>query len=152
MEYSQKDNGLWRFKSSLHLEGYGFETFNQEDKLRLDQSRSVVRYTVYGRKQIKPKYKARQREVSLGTVVRPREQPSRYHSGGGRMRKLFDVWLLILVLLLVAMYLNVNTAFKEMKAEYEAKELMYQQEKEHLEKEIRLLKTDIDILTNGFEK
>jgi hypothetical protein len=50
------------------------------------------------------------------------------------------------------MYLNMNTAFREMEAEYEAKEVIHQQEKEELEQEIRLLKTDINILKNGFEK
>ena len=68
------------------------------------------------------------------------------------MRRFFDVWVLIFILLLIVMYLNMNTAFREMEAEREAKEVIHQQEKEELEKEIRLLKTDIDILQNGFEK
>jgi hypothetical protein len=50
------------------------------------------------------------------------------------------------------MYVNANNAFRELEAEWEAKEVIHQQEKEELEKEIRLLKTDIDILQNGFEK
>ena len=68
------------------------------------------------------------------------------------MRRFFDVWVLIFILLLIVMYLNMNTAFREMEAECEAKEMIHQQEKEELKKEIRLLKTDIDILQNGFEK
>ena len=68
------------------------------------------------------------------------------------MRRFFDAWVLIFILLLVAIYLNMNTAFREMEAECEAKEAIHQQEKEELEKEIRLLKTDINMLQNGFEK
>ena len=68
------------------------------------------------------------------------------------MRRFFDAWVLIFILLLIVMYLNMNTAFREMEAECEAKEVVHQQEKEELEKEIRLLKTDINILQNGFEK
>ena len=68
------------------------------------------------------------------------------------MRRFFDAWVLIFILLLIVMYLNMNTAFREMEAECEVREMIHQQEKEELEKEIRLLKTDIDILQNGFEK
>ena len=68
------------------------------------------------------------------------------------MKRFFDAWVLILILLLVAMYINASTAFRELEAECETKEMIHQQEKEDLEKEIRLLKTDIDILQNGFEK
>lgn len=68
------------------------------------------------------------------------------------MKRFFDAWVLVFILLLIVMCLNANTAFREMEAECEAKEVVHQQEKEELEKEIRLLKTDINTLQNGFEK
>lgn len=68
------------------------------------------------------------------------------------MKRFFDAWVLIFILLLIAMYVNMNTAFREMEAEREAKEMIHQQEKEELEKEIRLLKTDLCIVQYGYEE
>lgn len=68
------------------------------------------------------------------------------------MKRFFDAWVLIFILLLVAMYINASTAFRELEAEYETKEMIHQQEKEDLEKKIRLLKTDLRIVQYGYEE
>ena len=68
------------------------------------------------------------------------------------MRDLFSLVLLLFCLgLIVILYKN-NVTFDQTVKEYEVQKKVYQAEKEELEKEIRLLKTDIDILQNGFEK
>lgn len=67
------------------------------------------------------------------------------------MRDLFSLALLLFCLgLMVILYKN-NVAFDQTVREYELQKKVYQAEKETLEKEIRLLKTDIYILENGFE-
>lgn len=68
------------------------------------------------------------------------------------MRRFFDVWVLLFIILLIVMYVNANNAFRELEAEWEAKEVIHQQEKEELEKEIRLLKTDLRIVQYGYEE
>lgn len=68
------------------------------------------------------------------------------------MRDLFSLALLLFCMGLMAILYKNNVAFDQTVREYELQKKVYQAEKEALEKEIRLLKTDIDILQNGFEK
>ena len=68
------------------------------------------------------------------------------------MGKWIDTWLLIFILLLIDICVDKSYDYQELKEESQAREMVYQQEKEELEKEIRLLKTDIGVLQNGFEK
>lgn len=68
------------------------------------------------------------------------------------MEKWFDVWLLIFILLLVVICVDKSCDYQELKEESQAKEKIYEFEKVELEKQIRLLKADIDILQNGHGK
>ena len=62
------------------------------------------------------------------------------------------IWILIFILLLVVICVDKSCDYQELKEESQAKEKMYEFEKAELEKQIRLLKTDIEILQNGHEK
>lgn len=68
------------------------------------------------------------------------------------MGKWFDTWLLIFILLLIVICVDKSCDYQELKEESQAKEKIYEFEKAELEKEIRLLKTDIDILQSEHEK
>ena len=68
------------------------------------------------------------------------------------MRNWFTVALLLYCLALMALLFKNNEAYDQMVREYESEKQIYQDNKESLEKEIRLLKTDIYILENGFEE
>lgn len=48
--------------------------------------------------------------------------------------------------------LDDNTRYQELNYEYETEKIIQAKEKAELEKEIRLLKTDLDIALNGFEE
>ena len=67
------------------------------------------------------------------------------------MRDLFSLALLLFCMgLMVILYKN-NVAFDQTVKEYEMQKRVYQIEKEALEKEIRLLKTDLHIMQYGYE-
>lgn len=68
------------------------------------------------------------------------------------MRNWFTVALLLYCLALMTLLFKNNEAYDQMVREYESEKQIYQDNKESLEKEIRLLKTDIYILENGFEE
>ena len=68
------------------------------------------------------------------------------------MGKWFVTWLLIFILLLLAICVDKSYDYQELKEESQVKEKMYELEKAELEREIRLLKTDIDILQNGYKE
>ena len=67
------------------------------------------------------------------------------------MEKWCNIWVLIFILLLVVICVDKSCDYQELKEESQAKEQTYEFEKAELEKQIRLLKTDIDILQNGHE-
>ncbi len=68
------------------------------------------------------------------------------------MKDWFTVALLLFCLALMTILFKNNEAFDQMVREYELEKQELQNDKEALEKEIRLLKTDIYILENGFEE
>lgn len=67
------------------------------------------------------------------------------------MRDKFTIALLLLCLTLMTIQFKNKEAFDQTIREYEIERQKLQDVKEALEKEIRLLKTDIYILENGFE-
>ena len=68
------------------------------------------------------------------------------------MGKWFDTWLLIFILLLIVICVDKSCDYQELKEESQAKEQIHEFEKAELEKQIRQLKKDIDVLQNGHEK
>ena len=68
------------------------------------------------------------------------------------MRYFYHLITLLLFVLALLFWIESETRYRDFTREIEADNMAKELEIQQLEKEIRILKTDMDILENGFEK
>ena len=67
------------------------------------------------------------------------------------MKHFFSCVVLFLVVIIILFGIDVNSRYRELEVRIQIMEFQEGQKIQELEKEIRLLKTDISIMENGFE-
>ena len=68
------------------------------------------------------------------------------------MNKIFDIALLLFAFALTVMYVHLSEDYRELETQNKLDRAMQTVEYEKIRKEIRLLKTDLYILQNGYEE
>lgn len=74
------------------------------------------------------------------------------HSWGGRMRQLYFICLALILACLVAVYADYQNKCNELYTQIQIEKSLREKQVEDIEKDVRLLKTDVHILQYGYEE
>lgn len=71
---------------------------------------------------------------------------------GGSMDKLNVILFVLLITLVSAVYVDMNTKYKDLYAQLQTEQNERKQNESAIDKDLRLLKTDTDILMHGYKE
>lgn len=71
---------------------------------------------------------------------------------GGSMNKLNIVLFVLLITLVCAVYVDMNTKYKDLCTQLQTEQNERKQNESAIDKDLRLLKTDTDILLHGYKE
>ncbi len=71
---------------------------------------------------------------------------------GGSMNKLITVLFILLIALICAVYVDMNTKYNDLCTQLQMESIERKQNESAIDKDLRLLKTDTDILMHSYEE
>lgn len=74
------------------------------------------------------------------------------HSWGGRMKQLYFICLILILACLVAVYIDNQNKYSELYTQIQIERSLREKQVEDIEKDVRLLKTDVHVLQYGYEE